>query len=94
MTRIDILDEPHSADRRVQWANPIGVSRTIVGSLSGYAEFYNAVSTGHDHPWIGTADLGLIYQTTPNFSVDLDSFVGLTESADDLNIFVGFAHRF
>lgn len=94
MTRIDILDEPHSGDRRVQWANPIGFSRAIAGKLSGYAEFYNALSSGHDHPWIGTADFGLIYQATPNFSVDLNSFVGLTDSADDVNIFVGFAHRF
>lgn len=93
-TRIDVLDEPKSNNRRVQWSNPIGVSRAIVGNLSGYAEFYNAVSSGRNHPWIGTADAGLIYQVTPNFSIDINSFVGLTRSADDLNIFVGFARRF
>lgn len=93
-TRIDILDEPASARRRVQWSNPVGVSRTIVGKLSGYAEFYSAVSSDRDHPWVGTADVGLIYQVSPNFSVDLNSFVGLTRSADDLNIFFGFARRF
>jgi hypothetical protein len=94
MTRIDILDEPHSGDRRVQWANPIGFSRAIVGKLSGYAEFYSVVSSGHGHPWVGTADAGLIYQVTANFSVDINSFVGLTRSADDLNLFVGFGRRF
>lgn len=93
-TRIDILDEPRSNSPRVQWSNPIGVSRSIIGKLSGYAEFYNAVSSGHDHPWIGTADFGLTYQVTPNFSVDINSYIGLTRSADDLNLFVGFAHRF
>jgi hypothetical protein len=94
MTRIDILDEPHSGNRRVQWSNPIGVSRAIVGNLSGYLEFYDAVSTGRNHPWIGTLDTGLIYQVTSNFSVDVKSFFGLTRSADDLNLFVGCAHRF
>lgn len=93
-TRIDVLDEPGTDDLRVQWQNPVGVSRTIVGNLSGYAEFSNAVSSGHDHPWIGTADFGLIYQITPDFSVDLNSFFGLTDSADDLNVFVGFGRRF
>ena len=44
-TRIDVLDEPHSGDMRVQWQNPIGLSRTIIGNLSGYIEFYDAVST-------------------------------------------------
>jgi hypothetical protein len=93
-TRIDILDEPHSSNMRVQWQNPVGLSRTIVGNLSGYGEFYNAVSTGHDHPWVGTADFGLVYQVTPNFSVDVTTFVGLTDSADDLNVFIGFGRRF
>ena len=74
-TRIDILDEPRSSNMRVQWQNPIGVSRTIVGNLSGYVEFYDAVSSG---PWVGTLDTGLIYQVTPNFSVDVNSFFGLT----------------
>jgi hypothetical protein len=76
---------------RVQWQNPIGLSRTIVRNLSGYVEFYDAISSG---PWTGTLDTGLIYQVTPNFSVDVDSFFGLTRSADDLNVFVGFARRF
>jgi hypothetical protein len=92
-TRIDILDDPNSGNRRVQWSDPIGISRTIVGTLSGDAEFYNAVSSGQNHPWIGTADFGLIYQVTPNFSIDINSFFGLTRSADDLNVFIGFARR-
>jgi Putative MetA-pathway of phenol degradation len=93
-TRIDILDQVRSSNMRVQWQNPIGLSRTIVGNLSGYVEFYDAVSTGHNQPWVGTLDTGLIYQVTPNFSVDVDSFFGLTPSASDYNVFVGFAHRF
>jgi hypothetical protein len=93
-TRIDVLDETHSSKMRVQWQNPIGLSRTIVSNLSGYAEFYNAVSTGRNHPWVGTADVGLIYQLSRDFSIDINSFFGLTSSADDLNMFVGFARRF
>jgi hypothetical protein len=92
-TRINILNETGS-NRRILWSNPIGVSRIIVGKLSDYAEFYDAVSSGHNHPWIGTMDVGLIYQVTSNFSIDIDSFFGLTRSADDLNVFVGFARRF
>ncbi len=93
-TRIDVLDRARSSDRRVLWSNPIGVSRVIYGPVSGYLEFYNAVSSGDGYPWIGTADVGLTCQVTPNFSVDVNSFFGLTRSADDLNIFVGFGHRF
>jgi Putative MetA-pathway of phenol degradation len=90
-TRIDILNKDRSSSMRVQWQNPIGLSRTIVRNLSSYVEFYDAISSG---PWTGTLDTGLIYQVTPTFSVDVGSFFGLTRSADDLNVFVGFAHRF
>src|SRR4030095_10279777 len=93
-TRIDVLDQPRSNSMRVQGQNPIGLSRTIIGNLSGYVEFYGAVSTGHNQPWVATLDTGLIYQVTPNFSVDVDSFFGLTPSAPDYNVFVGFGHRF
>jgi hypothetical protein len=93
-TRIDILDQAGSNSMRVQWQNPIGLSRTIIGSLSGYVEFYNAVSTGRHQPWIGTLDTGLIYQVTPNFSVDVNSFFGLNHSAPYYNVFAGFARRF
>jgi len=90
-TRIDILDKVRSSNMQVQWQNPIGLSRTIVGNLSGYVEFYNAVSPG---PWVGTVDTGLIYQVTPNCSIDVNSFFGITRSAPDYNVFSGFGYRF
>jgi hypothetical protein len=90
-TRIDFLDKARSSNMQVQWQNPIGLSRTIVGNLSGYVEFYDAVSSG---PWVGTLDTGLIYQVTPNFSVDVNSFFGLTRSAPDYKVFTGFGYRF
>ena len=76
-TRIDVLDKSRSSNMQVQWQNPIGLSRTIVGNLSGYVEFHDAVSSV---PWVGTLDTGLIYQVTPNFSIDVNSFFGLTRS--------------
>lgn len=93
-TRLDFPKVERRSGRNILWSNLIGVSRTIVGNLSGYAEFYSAVTSQRGTPWVGTADVGLIYQVTPNFSVDLNAFFGLTRSADDLNIFTGFAHRF
>ena len=90
-TRIDVLDKSRSSNMQVQWQNPIGLSRTIVGNLSGYVEFYDAVSSG---PWVGTLDTGLIYQVTPNCSIDVNSFFGLTHSAPDYNVFSGFGYRF
>ena len=90
-TRIDVLDKSRSSNMQVQWQNPIGLSRTIVGNLSAYVEFYDAVSSG---PWVGTLDTGLIYQVTPNCSIDVNSFFGVTRGAPDYNVFSGFGYRF
>ena len=90
-TRLDLLDKSRSSNMQVQWQNPIGLSRTIVGNLSGYVEFYDAISAG---PWVGTLDTGLIYQVTPNCSIDVNSFFGLTRSSPDYNLFSGFGYRF
>ena len=93
-SRIDVLDRAGSGKRRVQFSNPVGLSRTIVGKLSGYAEFYDAVSTGDGYPWVGTVDGGLTYQVAPNFSIDLNAYYGVTKSADEINVFTGFGYRF
>jgi hypothetical protein len=66
------------------------------GKLSIYGEFFSAVSSRSAalDPLQLTADVGLIYQLTPNLAVDVNSFFGLTRGAPDLNIFGGVAMRF
>jgi len=93
-TRIDLPKIEGNSGRDIVWSNPIGVSRTIVGKLSGYVEFYSAVNSQKNLPWVGTADVGLIYQPTPNFSFDVNAYIGMTRSAPDLTVFTGFAYRF
>ena len=53
-TRIDLPKIEGRSSRNVVWSNPIGVSRTIVGNLSAYAEFYSAVDSQRGLPWVGT----------------------------------------
>src|ERR1044071_9049179 len=59
--------------------------------LTNWMDFYDAISAG---PWVGTLDTGLIYQVTPNCSIDVNSFFGLTRSSPDYNLFSGFGYRF
>lgn len=93
-TRIDIPKVDGRAARNIVWSNPVGVTRTILGKLSGYAEFYSAVNSLRGVPWVGTADLGLSYQVTSNLAVDINGYFGLTRSADVVVLFTGFGYRF
>jgi outer membrane putative beta-barrel porin/alpha-amylase len=89
--RIDILDQAHSNGMRVQWQNSLGLSHTIIGKLSGYAEFCDIISSEFRGDALGT---GFTYQITPYFSIDTDSFFGLTGSVSDYNVFTSFSYTF
>ena len=82
------------ADNQASFVNSITFSHNLVGKLAGYVEFFSEVSTGRDARWVGTVDLGLTYGLTDNLQLDAGINLGVTESADDLNPFLGLSWRF
>ena len=70
------------------------ISHTLVGQLSGYVEFYDAVTANSDTTNAAYLDAGLVYQILPNAEVDIGCNFGLTEAAPDYQPFVGFSFRF
>ncbi len=94
MTEVDSVRNENNSSYHAEFINSITVGHAIAGELSGYVEFFSAVSTGRDAEWIGTADLGVTYKLTPNIQLDAGLNIGLTRSADDLNPFVGLSVRY
>lgn len=84
----------NSSSYHAEFINSITVGHALVGELSGYAEFFSAVSTERDAKWIGTFDFGFTYKLTPNVQLDTGLNVGVTRSTDDLNPFVGLSVRY
>jgi hypothetical protein len=77
-----------------EFVNTITFSHDIVGKLGGYVEFFSAVSTEQGADWVGTVDLGLTYGLTEDIQLDAGVNVGVTDSADDVNPFLGLTWRF
>jgi hypothetical protein len=94
MTQVTVFNDASDDDAVAQFVNTVTVGHSIIGSLAGYLEFYSAVSTRADIEWIGTVDLGLTYQFTDDFRLDGGLNIGVTESAPDLNPFLGLSVRF
>ena len=94
MTEVDFLRGDEGADNQASFVNSITFSHNLVGKLAGYVEFFSEVSTGRDARWVGTVDLGLTYGLTDNLQLDGGINIGVTESADDLNPFLGLSWRF
>ncbi|MSU35687.1 MAG: transporter [Pedosphaera sp.] len=94
MTEADFLRDDVGPDYHVTFVNSVTLGHALVGPLSGYVEFFSDVGTERGARWLGTVDLGLTYKLTDNIQLDAGINIGVTESADDINPFVGFSWRF
>jgi hypothetical protein len=74
-----------------EYVTSITFGHDIIGDLSGYVEFWNSISSESGSEWTATADFGLTYRITPVIQLDAGVNVGVTDSADDLNPFLGFS---
>jgi hypothetical protein len=77
-----------------EYVGTVTVGHDIVGDLAGYVEFFGQSTTDPAGAWQSTFDFGLTYALTPDWQLDAGANIGLTESADDLNPFLGLSARF
>lgn len=94
MTQFDLVRDDLGSGNHAVFVNTITFGHTIIGRLDGYVEFFSEVSGTGDEPWVGTVDLGLTYGLTDDIQLDAGVNLGVTESADDVNPFLGVTFRF
>lgn len=66
----------------------------ITDNLGLYTEAYVERSTDDAAHTIVTFDTGLTYAVTENLQLDAGANIGVTDTADDLNVFVGMSRRY
>ncbi len=66
----------------------------MVGAPGFCAEFFSGVGTGDKSPWVGAFDVGFTYGITDDIQLDAGVNIGVTDSAEDVNPFVGLSWRF
>ena len=95
MPQFDFVRDGSGDGHHVEFVNTLTVGHSIVGDLGMYVEFFSAVITEEeDSPWIGTVDVGFTYGFTPNLQLDFGVNIGVTDSADDWNPFLGLSYRY
>ncbi len=80
-------------DYHFQLVSTVVIGHKIIGELAAYAEFFNAYNFEFKSDWEWTFDTGLTYLITKNIQLDTGINIGLTESADNLNPFLGLTLR-
>ncbi len=95
MLEMDINRDNDGSGHHAEVINTVTFSHNIVGSLSGYVEFFSNLTTEHrGTPWLAMADAGLTYLLRPDVQLDAGINFGVTCAADDFNPFVGISWRF
>jgi len=94
MTEFDWNQNDGGGGYHTVFVNSVTLDHNLIGKLDGYVEFFTAASTERHSTWQGTFDLGLEYKLTDNIQLDTGVNIGVTDSADDVNPFVGISIRF
>lgn len=94
MTQFDYVRNASNDGYHNEYVNSVTLSHDIFGKLGGYVEFWSLVSAETGSDWEGSFDMGLTYGITDNIQLDGGVNVGVTESADDLQPFLGISLRF
>ncbi len=92
MAEIDYLSES-AGNEQLSLIGSITVGHAVAGNLGGYVEFFSEIPTAQPSEWVATIDTGLTCRLTPNTGLDIGVNLGITESADDLNLFTGLTWR-
>ena len=93
-TRFDAVRNEDKPGYHAEFVNSVEFGHDLFGNLSGYLEFFSAVSTERDAEWEGTFDPGLIYKVTENLQFNVGLNIGVTRSADDWAAFAGMTWRY
>jgi hypothetical protein len=94
MHQLDVVRDADDDGYDLVLVQTVTVSRSLVGDLGGYVEFFAAVDPKESSDWVGTVDLGFTYAITPDVQLDGGVNIGVTRAADDWNPFLGLSVRF
>lgn len=94
MTEIDILRRESGTGYEPTFINSATVSFELTRRLGMYVEAYVERSAERGAETIVTLDGGMTFAVTDNLQLDAGVNIGVTDAADDLNLFAGMSQRF
>jgi hypothetical protein len=94
MTEIDILKAEDGHGYEPVFVNSATLSFELSAKLGMYVEAFVERSAESGAETVVTFDTGVTYAMTENLQLDAGANIGVTDAADDLNVFVGLSQRY
>lgn len=94
MTEVDLLRRETGSGYEPAFINSATLSFELTNKLGVYTEIYTERSVDDGAETVVTLDAGLTYAVTENLQLDTGVAIGVTDAADDINVFAGLSRRF
>ena len=94
MTEVDVLRSEVDGGYQPSFINSATASFELTQKLGMYVEIFTERSAETDAQTVVTFDTGLTYAVTDNLQLDVGANIGVTDVADDINVFAGMSRRF
>jgi len=93
MAEFDAVRSAADEDYELQFVHSATLGHHIVGDLAGYVEYVGVASTESGVGYVAVLGGGLTYGVNEDVQLDCGVNFGLTEDADDFNVFTGISVR-
>lgn len=94
MTAVSALEDSDGSGYNAAFTNSVMLGKTFNDKYSGYAELFTFKNAEEGSHWQNTLDFGIIYSINDSWKIDAGVNFGISDYADDTNLFVGTAYRF
>ncbi len=91
---IDFIYDEDEDDHDTEFLHTAVLGFDVTGPLGAYVEYVGVVSSDSTVDYRVLLSTGITYALNPNLVLDTGTKIGLTGSADDLNLFAGMTVRF
>jgi hypothetical protein len=93
MAEFDAVRDAADEGYELQFVHTVTAGHPIVGDLGGYVEYVGVASTEDGSGYVAVLGGGLTYGVNANVQLDCGLNVGLSDEADDFNVFTGVSVR-
>ncbi len=93
MAEFDVVYDAADDDYEVEFVHTATVGHGLAGNLAGYVEYIGIVPFDEDDDYQALLGTGLTYGINQDVQLDAGVNFGLTDEADDYNLFAGITVR-
>jgi len=94
MTEFDAVYDENDNDYDFQFIHTLVLGFDVVGPVGAYVEYIGVLNTETDNDYQAIFSTGITYAINNNLLLDVGTQIGLTQAADDMNMFTGLTWRF